>query len=86
MPNQLYIGIEGEYFERYDIQVMFESQNLSVGASGKFITGEKSSVNIGLSYALHFYDITTDGEKALQYSLEMHDSLWDDTSKLAFKK
>lgn len=33
-----------------------------------------------------FYDITPDGEKALQHSLEMHDSLWDDTSKFAFKK
>ena len=33
-----------------------------------------------------FYDITLDGEKALQYSLEMHESLWDETSKLVFKK
>ena len=33
-----------------------------------------------------FYEITPDGEKALQHSLEMHDSLWDDSSKLAFKK
>ena len=33
-----------------------------------------------------FYDITPGGEKALRYSLEMHDSLWDGISKLAFKK
>ena len=33
-----------------------------------------------------FYDITPGGEKALHYSLEMHDSLWDGVSKLAFKK
>jgi PadR family transcriptional regulator, regulatory protein PadR len=33
-----------------------------------------------------FYEITPDGEKALQHSLEMHDSLWDDNSKFAFKK
>lgn len=33
-----------------------------------------------------FYEITPGGDKALQHSLEMHDSLWAGISKLAFKK
>ncbi len=33
-----------------------------------------------------YYSITEKGESSLQYSQEMHDSIWDGISKIAFNK
>ncbi len=61
IENQWYIGIEAEYYEKYDVQVMMEQGNtLVVGANTMIDISKESILKIGLSYAIHFYEITTE--------------------------
>ena len=61
IDNQCYFGVEGVFYEKYDVQIMFEKrETLVVGANAKLELGKELYMKFGLSYAVHFYDISSE--------------------------
>lgn len=61
LRNPFYLGIQGQYFDKYDVQVLFEgNRNLAVGANVILDANGGNHFKIGFSYVMHFYNITTE--------------------------
>ena len=57
--NALFIGVIGEFYDKYDIRMMFDNRTtLTVGVNGKVDIGEESILKLGLSYSVQYQEIT----------------------------